>query len=61
MLGRGRNDDSEETVRHRLKIFRDQTEPLIEHYSKKSLVINIDGIGTISEINDRIIDKLNSC
>lgn len=61
MLGRGRTDDSEETVRHRLKIFREQTEPLIEHYSRKSALVNIDGIGTISEINDRIIECLNSC
>jgi adenylate kinase len=61
MLGRGRKDDSEETVRHRLRIFKEQTEPLIEHYSKKSALINIEGIGTISEINDRIFDKLNAC
>ena len=61
MLGRGRNDDSAETARHRLAIFREQTEPLIEHYSKKSALINIDGVGTIGEINDRIFERLNAC
>ena len=59
MLGRGRKDDSEETVRHRLNVFKEQTYPIIEHYSKKSGVLNVEGIGSISEINDKIIRMLN--
>jgi len=61
MLGRGRNDDSEETVRHRLNIFKEQTKPILEHYSKKSKVLNIEGVGSITDINNKIIDVLNSC
>ena len=60
LLGRGRKDDTEETVRHRLNIFLDQTKPILEHYSKKSRVFNIEGVGTISDINNKIIEMLKS-
>ncbi len=60
MLGRHRNDDSEETIRHRLNIFKEQTKPILEHYSKKSKVLDIEGVGSISDINNKIIEVLNS-
>jgi len=60
MLGRGRKDDSDETVRHRLNIFKEQTKPILEHYSKKSQVLNIEGLGTINDINNKIIEMLKS-
>ena len=58
MLGRGRNDDSEETIKNRLKIYKEQTAPVREHYTKKSAVFDIYGIGSISEINDNILKVL---
>lgn len=38
-----RSDDSEETVANRLKVYTQQTEPLLTYYQKQGLVINIDG------------------
>jgi len=61
MLGRGRKDDTEDTIKHRLKVYREQTMPVNSHYLKKSIVFNIEGNGTIEEINDRILKMLKSC
>ncbi len=58
MLGRGRKDDSEETIKNRLKVYKEQTAPVKEHYSKKSAVFDIYGIGNISEINEKILSVL---
>jgi adenylate kinase len=60
MLGRGRKDDTEETVRHRLNVYKEQTLPVKEHYRKKSAIFDIEGVGSIEEINKKIIDKLKS-
>ncbi|MBL8016365.1 MAG: adenylate kinase [Ignavibacteria bacterium] len=58
MLGRGRKDDTEETIKNRLKVYKEQTSPVKEHYSSKSAVFDIYGIGSISEINDNILAVL---
>jgi adenylate kinase len=58
MLGRGRKDDSEETIKNRLKVYKEQTSPVKEHYSKKSAVFDIYGKGSISEINEKIHEIL---
>lgn len=58
MLGRGRKDDTEETIKNRLKVYKEQTAPVKEHYSSKSAVFDIYGIGSISEINDNILGVL---
>lgn len=61
-----RDDDQEETVRKRLAVYHEQTEPLIEYYSKwvdsgdaeAPTYAKIDGIGTVEEIRDRIFGAL---
>ena len=58
MLGRGRKDDTEETIKNRLKVYKGQTAPVKEHYSSKSAVFDIYGIGSISEINNKILEVL---
>ena len=45
-----RDDDNEETVTNRLKVYNEQTQPLIDYYDHKSLIRPIDGIGGIGEI-----------
>ena len=45
-----RSDDTEETVRNRLKVYRESTFPLIEFYEKRGVLRNIDGIGDIDDI-----------
>lgn len=61
-----RDDDQEETVRQRLKVYHDQTEPLIEYYSKWAeqggegapRYIRIPGVGKVEEIRDAIFAAL---
>ena len=49
-----RADDQEETVRNRLKVYRNQTAPLIDYYLKKSILQKINADGAIDEIKDNI-------
>ena len=42
LLMRGRKDDNEATIKTRLKIYKETTEPLIEHYMNLSLLVNIN-------------------
>ena len=49
-----RDDDKEDTIRHRLRVYREQTEPLIAYYNKIGLLRRIDGLGTIEEIAQRL-------
>jgi len=61
-----RDDDQEETVRKRLDVYHQQTEPLIEYYTKKAEsgeagapgYVRIDGIGGVDDIRDRIFAAL---
>jgi adenylate kinase len=53
-----RDDDNEETVGNRLKVYADQTEPLIEYYKNKTLLRPIEGLGGIPVIFDRIVSVL---
>ena len=55
----GRSDDSEETVRKRLKVYHAQTEPLIAHYSKQGIVRAVDGQGSVDEVAKRIEEALS--
>ncbi len=57
-LDQGRSDDDEAVVRHRLGVYGEQTAPLIDVYSGRGLVVAIDGLGEISEVTGRIMEKL---
>jgi adenylate kinase len=46
-----RQDDRPDTVRHRLRVYREQTEPLVDYYEKSPVpVLRVDGEGTIEEV-----------
>ena len=60
MLSRGRPDDTIDTIKTRLKIFRRETEPLIDYYRDKIPFEEIDGLGDIDEIQLRIRGVLTS-
>ncbi|WP_010167332.1 adenylate kinase [Candidatus Epulonipiscium viviparus] len=49
-----RDDDKEETVKKRLKIYHEQTQPLIDYYNAQGKLVEIDGIGSVSSINLRV-------
>ena len=59
-----RDDDQEETVKASLKVYHDQTEPLIDFYSKEAdagnlKYVKINGIGKVDEIRDQIFNGLD--
>lgn len=62
MLGRardeGRADDRPETIRERLRVYREKTEPLIAFYRKRGLIADVDGVGTVEEIAGRLDSAL---
>jgi adenylate kinase len=45
-----RKDDKEETIIKRLEVYRKQTEPLINYYRKKGLLVDVDGTGNIDQV-----------
>lgn len=53
-----REDDKEETVRNRLRIYRELTEPVIRHYAEKGELIEISGIGNIELISETLVRML---
>uniref|UniRef100_A0A7V4JQA6 Adenylate kinase n=1 Tax=Thermodesulfobacterium geofontis TaxID=1295609 RepID=A0A7V4JQA6_9BACT len=53
-----RPDDNEETVRNRLKVYHNQTAPLIEYYGKKGVLFEVDGSKSIEEITQQLINIL---
>ena len=54
MMGRGRVDDNEEVIRTRLRVYRAETEPLIQYFRERGKLIEIDGMGNIEDITKRI-------
>lgn len=52
--GEGRSDDTPEKVRTRLEVYRNETEPVLNYYKEKGMVTEVDGVGTIDEIFERI-------
>lgn len=58
LLARKREDDNEEVIKERLKVYKQQTQPLVDYYRSRELVKEIDGMGTIDEIFERILDAL---
>lgn len=55
-----RDDDQEKTIRNRLQVFRDQTEPLIAYYEHDGLVVSIDGMQGIDEVKTSILAALKA-
>jgi len=50
LLARGREDDNEEVISNRLKIYREKTSPLIDLYSKQGILVGIDGNADIDVV-----------
>ena len=50
----GRTDDTEETVHRRQLVYEESTKPLVEFYRERGILIEVDGVGTVDEVADRI-------
>lgn len=55
---RKRDDDKEQVVRERLRVYREKTEPLVAHYAGRGLLRRIDGDRDIREVTSSILQAL---
>ncbi len=55
----GRSDDTEETVRNRIRVYEEQTAPVADYYAERGLLTRVLGEGSIEEILQRILSVLN--
>ena len=53
-----RNDDKPETIEARLKVYDDQTAPLIAYYQAKQILSELDGAGDLGAVYDRLVTVL---
>jgi adenylate kinase len=54
-----RSDDTEETVRHRLEVFANQTLPLADYYQRRGILVRINAVGPIDAISEEIFATLH--
>jgi adenylate kinase len=56
----GRADDSEEAIRHRQAVYQRETQPLLEIFRERELLLSIDGLGTVDEVWERVRAALST-
>jgi adenylate kinase len=55
----GRSDDNEDAIRNRMRVYREQTEPLVAHYEGLGLLRRVAALGTVDEVEKRIEEALS--
>ncbi|MGC9518375.1 MAG: adenylate kinase [Desulfuromonadaceae bacterium] len=55
-----RDDDKEETVRNRMRVYAEQTQPLIDYYAAAGVLVEVDGMASIEEVHATIKEALGS-
>ncbi|MBB5433043.1 adenylate kinase [Nocardiopsis composta] len=55
-----RDDDREDVIRHRLQVYREQTEPLVAFYADKGVLVTIEAIGEVTEVTGRALAALGT-
>ncbi|PYI40366.1 adenylate kinase [Arthrobacter psychrolactophilus] len=62
LLGRaletGRSDDTETVIRHRLDLYREQTEVVVSRYAERGILAKVDGLGEMDAVTARIMDAI---
>jgi adenylate kinase len=58
-LVEGRADDTEDVIRRRQEVYAEETEPLIEIYRGRDILIEVDGMGEVDEVTERVFDALD--
>ena len=57
----GRSDDAnEDVIRNRIAVYKSETEPVYNYYDDQNMAVELAGIGTIKEINDRLSELIQS-
>lgn len=62
LLGRaqqeGRSDDTEEVIRNRMRVYGEQTQPLLDYYRGRGKLVRVNGIGDVAEVQARVEEAL---
>jgi adenylate kinase len=58
LLARGRSDDTEDVIRRRMQVYRDDTAPLLDYYRDR--LVQVDAVGEIDEVTARALDALRA-
>jgi adenylate kinase len=56
----GRSDDSEDVVRHRQAVYVAETKPLLRVYAQRGQLVEVDGVGEIEEVSERVLAALKT-
>ncbi len=54
-----RSDDKRETVESRLMVYKEQTSPLIDYYKEKNVLAELDGTGSVEQVQERLLALLS--
>jgi adenylate kinase len=54
-----RDDDREETIRHRLDVYAEQTAPLVAFYARRGVLVGLDATGPVDDVTDRALEALH--
>lgn len=57
-LEQGRADDTEDVIRKRLEVYADETAPIIAVYADRGVLVQVDGIGSVEDVTQRIFEAL---
>jgi adenylate kinase len=58
LVKRGRGDDTVDAIKEKYALFENVTRPVVEHYRRLGLVLQVDGSGTIEEVHEAIMQAL---
>ncbi len=56
----GRADDTEEVIRRRQEVYAEQTAPLIDVYRERGILVEVDGLGEVDEVTQRVFAALDT-
>jgi adenylate kinase len=60
LLSRGRKDDTEDVIRHRLEVYRKQTAPLIDFYRDRNQLLSVNGDQSVEAVTKHLQDAIRS-
>jgi adenylate kinase len=59
LLARGRGaDDTEDVIRHRLEVYREQTRPMLGYYREREELVTVDGCEPVDQVQSTVLDRL---
>ncbi|MBU3749007.1 MAG: adenylate kinase [Mycobacterium sp.] len=58
LMSRGRADDTEDVIRNRFKVYRDETAPLLDYYEGEQALRTVEAVGSLDEVFERALHAL---